>query len=223
MNYLKNPLLLYGVIILLFLANIGELLYIFKEKCECPVCEKEEIVPVVTEEQEVEKNKEHIMVDIKGYVKKPGVYELESGAIVNDLIKLAGGLKSGATTENINLSKKLIDEATVVVSSKTELKKQNTYSSSNAINNHAIQNYAAIEQTPKENTSSTQNTNIQGKISINTATKEELMTLNGVGEKTAEKIIEYRNTQPFNSIEEIKNVSGIGDSVFEKIKDNITV
>ena len=61
------------------------------------------------------------------------------------------------------------------------------------------------------------------KISINSASKEELMTLPGIGEKTALKIIEYRKTQVFKSIEDIKNVKGIGDKKYEKIKDLIVI
>ena len=61
------------------------------------------------------------------------------------------------------------------------------------------------------------------KVNINTATKDELSTLQGIGESKANNIIEYRNNTKFTSIEDIKNVNGIGDSIFEKIKDNIEV
>ena len=65
--------------------------------------------------------------------------------------------------------------------------------------------------------------NISKKISLNTATKDELMTLSGIGESKALAIIEYRSNKLFESIEEITNVSGIGKSLYEKIKDNITL
>lgn len=67
------------------------------------------------------------------------------------------------------------------------------------------------------------NVNYNNKININTATKDMLLTIKGIGDSTAEKIISYRSKHPFNSIQEIKNVSGIGDVVYEKIKDFITV
>ena len=63
--------------------------------------------------------------------------------------------------------------------------------------------------------------NKKTKISLNTATKEELMTLKGIGESKANLIIEYRNNQSFKSIEEIMNIKGIGNKIFEKIKDNL--
>ena len=74
----------------------------------------------------------------------------------------------------------------------------------------------------KTNSSSNkEETKAIGKININTATKDELMTLTGIGESKADKIIEYRNSNKFNTIEDIKNISGIGESIFNKIKDSI--
>lgn len=227
MQYLKNPIILYVVIVLLLLTNCLSVCYfLFIEKSE--ECTNE----IVYSEPgiEVEEEIDYIKVDIKGYVKKPGVYQLENGAIVNDLIKLAGGLKSSGTTENINLSKKLTDEAMVIISSKKELKKtiscETTKSTTNiskeqeVINNTTTDTIIGGTDNSSVNTDSSSNSN---KISLNNATQEELMTLSGIGEKTALKIIEYRATKKFESIEDIKNVSGIGDSLFEKIKDYITI
>ena len=108
----------------------------------------------------------------------------------------------------------------VIISSKKELNKTSTCeNTTDNVSNINIEQPITNDVTTDTNAT----TNITDKISLNTATQEQLMTLSGIGEKTALKIIEYRNTQKFNSIEDIKNVSGIGDSIFEKIKDFITI
>lgn len=173
-----------------------------------------------------------IYVDVKGAVKNPGVYELSSTNRVIDAINLAGGLSDLADTINLNLSKKLSDEMIIIVYTKTEL---STYYKKNNNRNAVCASLECVciddyndaciskESTNKSN-SKTDNTtkNTNSKVSINTATKEELMSLSGIGESKAEKIITYRNDNgKFNSIEDLKKVSGIGDSIFEKIKDKI--
>lgn len=151
-----------------------------------------------------------------------------------DAINLAGGLAENADTININLSKKLTDEMYIVIYTKEEIynyKKNNEESKEvkcasfecicpDVNNNACITNNSNNEQKEDKN----ENQAINGKVSINTATKEELMTLTGIGEAKADAIISYRNENGlFENIEDIKNVSGIGDSIFEKIKDNITL
>ena len=152
---------------------------------------------------------EFVLVDIKGAVKKPGVYKLNKNSIVNDVIDAAGGLKSSATTDDINLSKSIYNEMVIYISTKSELKeKQN---SSN--------NVPSIVENDNSDIC-----NVGSKVNINSASVDDLMTLKGVGESKALKIIEYRNTNGlFKSIEDIKNVSGIGETFYEKIKDYITV
>lgn len=150
-----------------------------------------------------------IKVDIKGAVKKPGVYELNINNRVIDVIKKAGGLKSNASTDNINLSKKIYDEMVIIVNSN---KKQN----------YEIENDADINNTKNSPISTNKNT-VSTKININTAELNQLITLTGIGEAKAKAIIEYRKSKKFNSIDDIKNVTGIGDALFEKIKNNITV
>lgn len=251
MKYLKNLYILYGTIAVLFLTNVGSIFYFLKFNNTCKVEESTlafQDINLSLEEEQTEEVKQMIHVDIKGYVKKPGVYEVEEGAIVNDVIVLAGGLKSGGSTENINLSKKLVDEAMIVVSSKTELQKASkkaetdpttpttavpntsqgtsTSSSESTTTNSAKTSESekgfAVE-TPTETIDNIEKESGPKKVSINQGSKEDLMTLSGIGEKTAEKIIEYRTTNSFSTIEDIKNVSGIGDSIFEKIKDFITI
>jgi len=211
-RYLSSPIVYFILIGILVLTNMGTLGYFlfFQEETDliiCEECPKVEEIAVVPEEVE---KKETIRVDIKGYVKKPGVYEVEEGTIVNDLVALAGGLKNGGTTENINLSKRLYNEDMIVVLSKAELKK----SLSAATNSSGQSN---------PSTSSSGNSSIVSntKVSLNKASKEELMTLNGIGEAKALAIIEYRKEKPFTEIAELMQVSGIGESIYEKIKDFI--
>ncbi len=176
-----------------------------------------------------------IYVDVKGAVKNPGVYELSNASRVIDAINLAGGLGDSADTINLNLSKKLSDEMIIIVYTKTELstyyKKNNNRNATCAslecvciddYNDACINKESSSEESSKTSDNTTKSTNL--KVSINTATKEELMTLSGIGESKAEKIITYRNDNgKFNSIEDLKKVSGIGDSIFDKIKDKITL
>lgn len=165
-----------------------------------------------------EKKLEKLIVDIKGYVKKPGVYEVEEGTRVSEVIDLAGGLLLSANTRYLNLSKKITDELVIIVYSDEEIEEM-------------IENGEIEEKLPEitdENLIKNQNENdeditIKSKVNINTATIEELMTLTGIGDSKAKAIIEYRNKTKFKTIEDIKLVSGIGESLFEKIKNNITV
>ena len=165
----------------------------------------------------------NIYVDIKGYVEKPGVYSFSQGdnARVNDLILKAGGLKKEADTSLINLSRKLEDEMTVIIYSKKEvedyLNGKNELEQRLAICEDKLKNNACINN---KNNNININTSL---ININQGTKEELMTLPGIGEAKANAIIEYRNKTPFKSIEDLLNVDGIGDSLFESIKENITI
>lgn len=155
---------------------------------------------------------EGFYVDIKGAVKKPGVYQVTADMIVNDLIKLAGGLNKNAYTKNINLASKLKEGMVVYIYNKSE-----TNNTTNKIVNDITCTTEVIKYDEKTTTEAS------GLININTASKDALMTLTGIGESKAIAIIEYRNKTPFNTIEDIMNVSGIGESAFAKIKSNITV
>ena len=168
-----------------------------------------------------------LYIDIKGAILNPGVYQMEEGKRVIDVINLAGGLKDNANTANLNLSKKLTDEMYIIVYTNEELesylKKQDNTS---CVSLECIcpneENGACINNNVKEGNSKSSEIKTNGKISINNATKEELMTLSGIGEAKANNIINYRNENGlFKSIEDIKNVTGISDKIFEKIKSNI--
>ena len=180
---------------------------------------------VVLNKQEKEENKndsvEYVIVDIKGEVTTPGVYELIKGSRVIDVINEAQGLTSNANTRYINLSKILEDGDAIVIYSNDEIE--------NASKEEKIEvttpcvcedvNSACIE-----NNINKENNQTSEKININTATQEELTSLTGIGESKAKSIIKYREENGnFKSIEDIMKVSGISENLFAKIKENITV
>ncbi len=177
----------------------------------------------VTTSLNVEKK---IYVDVKGSVKKPGVYAVNEGSIVNDCIKLAGGVTSSGTLANINLSKKVTDEMVIYVFKKSEITttaKNEITCTTEVIEVNNCPVIPSTETTTEAKQEEKTTEKINKKVNINTATKEELMTLTGIGASKANSIIEYRKTNPFKSIEELKNVSGIGDSLYDAIKDSITI
>ena len=155
----------------------------------------------------LEEEKNEIVVHITGAIKQEGVYKLEENSRVTDIVELAGGLREDADMSKINLALILEDGMKINIPSINE----NLEESEDKV----VENTIDINKSENNKTK---------KININTASKEELDTLPGIGEATAQKIIEYRNKNgKFSNIEEIKEVSGIGDSKFEKIKDYIKV
>lgn len=182
---------------------------------------------IIEEEIETEKS---LSIDIKGAVKNPGVYELKDGSVVKDAIDVSGGLLESANTEHINLSKKIVDEMVIIIYTNEEIQEMTEGSTSIKVVDKEcicpkIENNACIDNNNKyANISSEINQSTSNKISLNNASKEELMTLNGIGESKANAIIEYRNNNGlFKQIEDITNVKGIGNSVYEKIKDRLTL
>lgn len=159
-----------------------------------------------------------VYVDIKGSVKKPGVYQVPADSIVWDAINLSGGFTKNAYTKNINLSQKVKDEMVIYVFSKSEMSKMNnTVKTDTACTTNVI-NYDNCITTEKNATETSTSL-----VNINTASKEELMNVSGIGASKADSIIAYRIKTPFSKIEDIMNVSGIGESLFDKIKKYITV
>lgn len=175
----------------------------------------------------------YILVDIKGEVKKPGVYKLKENSRVIDAINVSGGLTKKAYTKYINLSRILKDENVIIVNSTSEIKKVSSGNNITEVKiNNNSKNSASISESElitndnvkseEDNTGNSLESN--QKVNINTATKEELMKLSNIGESKAEKIIDYRTANGnFNTIEDIKKVSGIGDKLYDSIKENITV
>ena len=169
-----------------------------------------------------------IKVDVKGSVNNPGVYELDENSRVIDAINASGGVNEYANTSNINLSKKITDEMVIIVYSNYQIE---TYKNDNKKTEYV---YIEVEKCPdnmndacisqNKSTNKKEDNNEITIVSINTASLEQLKTLPGIGESKANDIIKYREKEGnFKTIEDIKNVSGIGDSLFEKIKDYITV
>ena len=177
-----------------------------------------------------EKNKEkNIIVEIKGEVKNPGVYEVKENNRVNDVIFLAGGITDSGNTRYINLSKKVTDEMVIIIHSFEEINKLKEKNS--IVEKLPILKDDSLEDYLSENVKNNfikddlNNKNKDlSKVSLNKATLKELMTLNSIGEIKAKEIIEYREKNGgFKNIEELKEIKGIGDSIFVKIKESITL
>lgn len=180
---------------------------------------------IITKEvSEVAKQAEvKLYIDIKGSVKKPGVYEFTQGDRIIDAINKAGGLTKNATTNNLNLSKKLANEMVIYVFNKNEL---TTTKAFEQVNNVAECKCETIEvnNCVDKNTTNESTNNETTKININTDSKEKLMTISGIGPSKADAIIEYRTKNGnFKTTEDIINVSGISKTIYDKIKDTITV
>ena len=232
-NYKK--FILPGILLIIMLVEFVYLFYILDDKKDVI---KEENKTILNDKT-IEKTEENITstgtiyVDIKGNVLNPGVYTLDSGSRVIDVVTQAGGFIEGANTRFINLSKVLNDGDVIVIYSNAEIEEAKkskiiyveTPCICEEVKNDACitQNVEVEEPNIPDNAVIPEDSN-NGKININTATSEELQTLSGIGESKAQAIIDYRNTNgPFNSIEEIVNVSGISENLFAKIKEDITV
>ena len=181
--------------------------------------EEETLADLEMVEEEIIEPKEEkptqVVVDIKGEVNSPGVYEMLSEDRVIDVITKAGGLKETADTTLINLSKKVSDAMVIIVYSKDDVKEREEQNEPKVIED--LSNDALIEERSDERSSTT------SLVNINEATLEELQTLSGIGEAKARSIIEYRNQNgPFKALEDLMEISGIGEAIFAKIKENIT-
>lgn len=147
-----------------------------------------------------------IKVHISGEVKNPGVYTVDKNDRLDDLVNDAGGLSDKADIDRINLALRLKDQMRIIIPNVNDKENDN-----NQIDDKAL---GIIDGVDNENSD---------KVNINTADQTTLMTLPNIGEKRALAIIEYRENNKFNKIEDIKNVSGIGDKYFEAMKDMIVV
>ena len=155
----------------------------------------EEGISGANEEME-NQNELKIFVHVCGEVKTPGVYELEAGSRIFEAIEAADGMTKAAAEDSVNQAEILVDGQQLYVPSKEEVQKENDKNSETD----------------------------DGRVNINKASKDELMTLAGIGEAKADAIIRYREENgAFKSIEEIMEIEGIKEGIFRKIEDQITV
>ena len=173
----------------------------------------------IIEEPSKDTEYKEIKVDIKGSVKKPGVYTLKENSRTNDAIIASGGLLKNANTRFINLSKILNDGDVIVVYSNEEIKKAQKEE------RIVVETPCVCEEVKNDSCyKEDKETETTSKININTATINELIKLNGIGESKAKLIIEYRTKNgKFKDIKEIMNIKGISETLFSKIKENITI
>ncbi|MEK3797841.1 helix-hairpin-helix domain-containing protein [Peribacillus sp. FSL H8-0477] len=146
-----------------------------------------------------------IKIDVKGAVELPGVFIADEGDRVIDLIDDAGGFHPDADRDKVNLAQLVKDQMVIYVPKVGE--------ETETLPQDAAATVSGPAGGDKDG----------GMINLNTATETELMTLTGVGPSKAAAIIEYREKSPFQSIEDLKKVSGIGDKTFEKLQDSITI
>lgn len=140
-----------------------------------------------------------IVVDLKGFVVKPGIYTLDTGSRMHELIQMAGGFQKNANEKQINLAEELSDQQLVYVPSFDE----------------------EVTALPSGSGSLEKK---QEKLNINTATLEELQTLSGIGLKKAQAIIEYREENgSFKTVDGLKEIAGIGEKTVEKLRDSIKI
>jgi competence protein ComEA len=174
-----------------------------EEENEWTIPSEEEHDPEVSEERLVQEPDVKNLVDVKGAVENPGVYEVMLDERVIDVIEKAGGLKEGADETKINFAGRVTDEMVLYIPLIGE-EGENMIVSAGA--------------------SSTSTSQGEGKININKATSDELQNLPGIGPSKAEAIISYREDSGlFQTIDDLKLVTGIGDKTFEKLQDQIIV
>ncbi len=158
-----------------------------------------------------------IFVHIDGYINNPGVYEIKENDRIKTLIDKAGGFKEGYSIKNINLAAKLSDGDKIYIPSVSEEKNSEN-------NNNINTNLSGKGQNVKSDRNNVSIMKNNSKININTANISELKQITGIGESTANKIIDYReNVGKFKKIEDIKEVKGIGDAKYESLKNKITI
>ena len=173
------------------------------------------------EEESAEAKEIVIMIDVSGAVAQPSVVSLPEGSRIFEAVEKAGGFTAEADTRVINQAEILTDGQKLYIPTKQEV--EESLSGVSSPNLSGVSS-ASVPGVPSANPSYQTGASQSGLININTADSETLQQLSGVGPATAEKIIDYRNKNgKFKTIEDIKNVSGIGEKTFEKFRDKITV
>ncbi|MFJ7306917.1 helix-hairpin-helix domain-containing protein [Peribacillus frigoritolerans] len=188
-------------------------IYFFSQQGEDPA-DTEDIFSVTAKEAEMEQSvnesaaePEIIKVDVKGAVKSPGIFTAQAGDRVIDLITSAGSFTEKADTDKVNFAQIIEDQMVIYVPEIGEEDKGNLENIQVGTSGDAV----------TKGTSG-------GMVNLNTATKEDLQTLTGIGPSKADAILEYRETVgKFKEVDELKQVTGIGDKTFERLRDSISV
>lgn len=209
--------------IVLFLT-LTTIVFVYKGRSEEGVSENEGIAELLLARENEENNtdkeigltnsasaqegkleeSQKIIIDVKGAVESPGVYEMDSDSRVIDCIEKAGGFLIDAEQKAVNLAQRTEDQMVIYIPMKGE----------------ELSGFEELlpNKTPSDSASE------NSKVDLNRANKEELKSLNGIGDTKADNIISYRETEGhFQKTEDIKNVSGIGEGTFEKLKEEIQV
>lgn len=152
-----------------------------------------------------------VVVDVKGAVNKPGVYHLPHGSRVQEAVNAAGGLRDDADGNQVNLAKQLVDAQALYIPAKGEQAP-------------AGMGTAASASTSASSDSGGTTTADHEPINLNSATKEQLTTITGIGDKKADLILQYRQEHgQFKSIDDLKNINGFGDKTVDKLRDQLAV
>lgn len=224
-KYRYRKQILIGTIITIIIIVISVSIIMNYSKSTKNKSKKEETLITETpvkKKKTVQKEPQEAKVDIKGAINLPGIYSLDTSSRVIDVIEKAGGLTENADTSVINLSKKITDEMVIIIYTKQEVKNfKETKEKETQVQNKCLQK---DENALKNDACIAPSIKTSGKISINTASQEELMTLTGIGESKAKEIIAYREQNgPFTTIDDLTKVSGIGENTLAQIKEDITV
>lgn len=175
--------------------------------------QKKETYKIKINDKDFENKEGYISVYLSGALNSPGVYTFKKGVRLKEALSIIGGIKSTGDISKINLSKELFDSEKIVIPYiQVEKIEENTDQDNDQIDDQVDEQFDHQEDYVNSE-----------KININKADKVELMKLPGIGDITAQKIIDYRKNIKFELIEDIKNISGIGDSKFEAIKDMIII
>lgn len=166
----------------------------------------EEPAPVISAQSQAKSKEQLITVYVSGAVARPGLYELPAGIRAQEAVEAAGGFTEAANQEKVNLAKKLKDGSQVNVPAVKGSKKT-----------------AGSTDIPAKKAGRSSQQKQADLVNINTAGIAELDALPGVGEVTAQRIVDYRQQHPFTCIEDIMKVRGIGEAKFNKMKDRLTV
>lgn len=202
-NLNQKQKILIGVVVTIMLFVIGYYLVWKKDEGETVIINNE--IEVVEKETKLE----NIVIHITGCIENSGIIKAEQGARIADIIEAAGGLTLDANIEKVNLAYKVQDGQKIYIPSINDEILTEIVSSKSGEN--------VIIEDKIEETSS-------GIININTASQTELEKLTGIGPSTAIKIIEYREKNgKFVTIEDLKNITGIGDAKFDAIKEEICI